>query len=609
MPLLRYIPALPDWRESRHLQALGARAREWRDNPDLLRRTLRNSRPGQILVCGLMGLLVGALVIGLHHLIFVARHYVYGTGIDEHLSSADALPLRMVLLAPVLGGTLIGIGVLLHRALKLKEVVDPIEANAMHGGQMSFLASLRLVWSAFLSNVAGMAVGMEAAYTQLGSSLLSSIGRVLHLRREDARIFVAAGAAAAIAAAFNSPLAGAFYGFELILGIYTINAISQVAMGALFGTVAAHVFTGGEPMFALALEAVAIPNWYYLLFIIEGIGAAVIGIATMRAVTHYESFGRRIALPGWLRPILGGALFGLLAMAFPQVLGSGQGAITLHLNETWPLWALAALLLAKIAGSVISIGSGFRGGLFSTALFLGCLFGQIYGLLVGHFLPEGAEHLAIFTLVGMGGVAASIVGAPITIVLLILEMTGNLPATTSVLMGVLVASGLTRHYFGYSFSTWRFHLRGLRIQGAHDVGWVTEITIATLMTTELATVQAGDRAADLKPMADAHPAKYFYVVDAENRYLGRLDRAAIDAATADPERTAGAMAKDRDRHLFPQQHIRQALDQFTVWEVEELPVLGGTNGESLLGRLDEARALRAYAQELETRQLGGGRAS
>lgn len=582
------------------------RLKLWRDHPDLLRRTLRNSVPGQILVCALMGIVVGSVVIGVHHTIAYLHHVLYMISDDDHLSSAPTINRRLVILVPIIGGALVGLGVILHRRWNLQEVMDPIEANAIHGGNLSFWASMRLVWSVFLSNVLGMAVGMEAAYTQLGSSFLSSVGKFLHLRREDLRIFIAAGAAAAIAAAFNSPLAGAFYAFELILGIYTVNALSQVAVAALFGTVAAHVFTNGEPIFALPMDTADIPNWYYALYMLEGVGGAVIGIAIMYAVTQYEALADRLTMPGWLRPILGGALFGLLAASFPQVMGSGQGAINYHLHEIWPIWMLAALLLAKIIGAVLSIGSGFRGGLFSTSLFIGCLFGQMFGLATGHFLPSGEEHLDIFMLVGMGAVTASVVGTPVTIVLLVLEMTGNLPAMTSVLMGVLISSALTRHLFGYSFSTWRFHLRGLRIEGAHDVGWVQEIRVSSLMRTEIAVAPIGSSVALLMKMPAANTGDYIYLVDERGDYAGRVARRVL----ADAEATqVASLATAGDHYLMEGQDIRQALEQFSQWEAEELPVLGGASGRVPVGRLKEAYTLRRYAEALEKQsrlQLGAG---
>ena len=580
-----------------HVRAVLA---QWHENPDLLRRILRDQVPAQILVCALMSAPIAGLIVLLHRAIMASHALIFDIPVDTHLSAApDIAPLR-VLLVPLLGGLVLGVIALLARNWAKHEIVDPIEANAVHGGKLSLRGSGRLIGASFLSNVFGGSVGMEAAYTQLGSSMFSAIGKLLHLRRDDMRIFVAAGAAAAIAAAFNAPLAGAFYGFELVLGAYTVNAISHVAVAALFGALTAQLFTHGEPIFALPLESVHVPDWYYLLFLIQGIAAAMIGIITMMAVTRCEQLTRTQEFPDWMRPAVGGAALGLIAVMCPQVLGSGQGAINEHLHESWPITAVIILLGAKILGSALSIGTGFRGGLFSTSLLIGCLFGQIFGLMVGHFLPQGQENLDIFMLVGMGAVAASIVGAPVTIVLLILEMTGNFPAATSVLMGVLVASAITRHYFGYSFSTWRFHLRGLRIRGAHDVGWIEELTVERLMRTDVVRLPADTSFEQIEVALKSRPGRRVYVVGRAGQYLGMIDRAALDAK-AELRPTAGELAKLPECYLLREHNIQQALQTFAQWEAERLPVLDAAH--QVVGSLTEAYILRRYAQELEARNL------
>ncbi len=573
---------------------------DWRDNPDLLRRLLRNSSPGHLVACGLIGMLVGSVAAFLHMALQWAHGLTFHLPLDAHISAVRNIPPMRVLAMPVLGGALLGLLALMERRAHAEDIIDPIEANAVHGGRMPLVPSIRLVLATCLSNAVGASIGMEAAYTQIGSTLFSVGGKWLHLRREDMRIFVAAGAAAAIAAAFHAPLAGAFYGFEVILGAYMVAAISQVAVAALCGTLAAAVLTGSDPLFALPLPALAIPNWYYLLFLAQGIGATLIGTFTMRAVTRCEGLNRRLNVPDWSRPIFGGLVVGAVAVTFPQVLGSGQGAINLHLHQAWPLIPLLVLLLAKILASAISIGSGFRGGLFSASLFIGCLFGQIFAIIVGHFLPLGQEFPEIFMLVGMGSVAASIIGAPVTMVLLILEMTGSFTATTSVLMGVLIASAMTRYYFGYSFSTWRFHLRGLRISGAHDIGWVEEITVAALMRVDGHMVPAGASLEEVRAMAAPRSAKRLFVTDDAGLYVGAIDATRLPEPDADQAINAASLAQRPEQFLLPTQHIQQALHAFAEAEVEELPVLDPAT-RTLLGYLSESYTLRRYTQELETR--------
>ena len=591
-------------RYSRHA---GNVLRGWMEHPELLRRFLRESQLGQALLCVPLGLGVGALTVLLHHVVLFAHRYFFQLSGATHLSASQGISSARIFLVPMLGGATLGALTILLRRWRSRDIVDPIEANAILGGRMSFTDNLRLLAESLVSNAAGASVGMEAAYTQMGAGVLSWAGQRLQLRREDVRIFVAAGAGAAIAAAFNAPLAGAFYGFELVLSSYTIAALSPVAVCALSSAVFVRLFTNDEPIFSLPINISDIPSWNYPLYFVMGIGAALIGIATMKMVTKCEQLCTRLLVKEWLRPAIGGFFLALLALFSPQVLGSGQGAIDMHLHEHWSLYVLGLLLLAKMAGSAVSIGMGFRGGMFSSSLLLGCLFGQMCSIVAEAILPQMVGQAEVFMLVGIGAVAASIVGAPITMVLLVLEMTGNFQATTAVLLGVLVASAITRYFFGYSFSTWRFHLRGLRIQSAQDIGWIRELTVDQLMRSDASTVRNTMELSELRKFVPLGSAKRIFVVDAREEYSGVIDINALHNPDLDPKidtLTARDLAQGQQYYLLPQQDIREILQQFEDSALEELPVLHAIENPKVIGYMTESYALRRYAQELEYRNLG-----
>jgi len=566
-------------------------------------RWLRDSQPAQIIICVVLGVIVAAITVSMHTLVMFLHAAAYRLTIPgEHLSGAAVVNRHRIMYMPALGGLALGGLLYVFRRWKMRDIIDPIEANAVFGGRMSFTDSLRLVAATLVSNGAGGSIGMEAAYTQMGGSITSAMGAQLKLRREDMRIFVAAGAAAAISAAFNAPLAGAFYGYELVLGMYKISALAQVTLAALAGNLFLHAIHAGDPIFSLPQATGTLAGFDYAMFALVGIASAFIGIITMQSVTGCEAAFKRLPLPEWLRPVLGGGLLTCLALLFPQVLGSGQGAIDQHLHNSWPLLALYGLLAAKIAASAISIGSGFRGGLFSAALFIGCLTGQIAGLLAGQYFPGSAGQIENFMLVGIGSVAASVIGAPVTMVLLVLEMTGNFPATGGVMAGVLVSSTITRYTFGYSFSTWRFHLRGLRILGAHDVGWVNEHTVRELMFSGTRTFPAEGTIGELRQRIPAGSLKRIFLTGKNNTYEGMVDIAEAHSQPANDEtlaRPALLLAKGRDFFLLSNQNIRAALDVFTAAQLEELPVIASASNPKIIGHASETHVLKRYAQALE----------
>jgi len=566
---------------------------------------LRSNEPTQILACAATGALIGALIAGLHKLVDWGHMLAFNITGGHSLSAGIGIDMERVLYVPVIGGLLLGLSALVMRYFGAREIVDPIEANALHGGRMSMRGSLRLVFDTFLSNVSGVAVGMEAGYSQLGASVLSKVGQYFKLRRTDQRIFVAAGAAAAIAAAFNAPIAGAFYGYELILGSYAVPALAPIAAAALAGTLMNRALVHPDSLF-IVQEIFEFSPWVYVLFALLGVFSAGFSILAMQSVTWVERGMRRLSLvPQFLRPAIGGILVTVLAYPIPQVLGSGHGAIQLVFDRDPAMTVLVILLIAKLIASALSLGAGYRGGMFSSALFLGCLFGAIFADIASFVVPSLAPQHAALMMVGMGSVAAAVIGAPLTMVFLVLEGTGNFPMTIGVMVGVIISSTIVRLTFGYSFSTWRFHQRGIGIRGAHDIGWLADLTVGRLMRADPKIVQEGLSVREIQTKYPVGSAKRVFVVGKEGVFLGQLDMAALhdlkDEAVLDSKYARDFAAND-DLYLLAYENVRAAITRFEEKEVEALPVLDSTVDRIVVGYMTEHYALRRYNQELERRR-------
>jgi CIC family chloride channel protein len=571
----------------------------------VLRRSwVRNNDLGLVVTAAAVGALVGLGVVATHELVAALHHLFFGVSLDEHLSSAEDIAWWRVLLVPLVGGLAYGLFVHLARRFWSGDIVDAIEANALYGGRMSLADSLRLtVYTVFSVGVGG-SVGLEAAYTQLGAGFGSWLGQQLRLRRNDLRTFVGCGAAAAIAAAFNAPLAGAFYAFELVIGSYTLATLAPVASAALVGTLVERQLRGSEPIFVV-YQHLALNAPHYLLLALVGIGAGILGILAMIGVTMVETWFQRLELPGWLRPAAGGGLLASMAVIYPQVLGSGQGGIIVALTTGYALPLLLGLLAAKLVGSAVSIGGGFRGGMFSSSLFLGALFGSVFAAIVRLYTPSLIPDPVLFALAGMGAVGAAVVGAPITMVLLVLEVTSDFEATIGVTAAVVLASFVVRHWFGYSFATWRFHVRGVAVRGGHDVGWLQDLTVARVMRRG-APIAAKDM--PVEELRAAYPpgaAKYLYLIDEQQHYAGVVDLHEVHSDAKGGE-TAPAVAADlvadQTHYLLPGQPLRLALDLFAAADAEALVVLDNAVDRHILGYLTEAYALRRYNRELEERR-------
>jgi chloride channel protein, CIC family len=565
-----------------------------------IRRAAARLRDSELFLLALAvgaGVAAGLGVVAIDFLLDLMRRLAFAISSAKHLSAGTNLAPPRVLFAPVVGGLLVGVAQLLLRRWRPREVVDAIEANALFGGRMSLGDSLGLVGATILSGGFGASVGMEAAYTQLGAALASRFGRSVELRRDDVRTLVGCGAAGAIAAAFNAPLTGAFYAFELIIGSYTLQSLAPVGLAALTGDLVVRSLVGSNPIFVVWHDIALSPSDYFSFFVL-GLAAAGLGILVMKGVTSTETLFRVRAVPRWLRPALGGLIVGLVALPFPQVLGSGHGGILTELHSPGvDLPLLAGLLGAKIIASAISIGSGFRGGMFSSSLYLGSLFGSLVGGSLVYLGPGYTADPLVYTLVGMGAVAAAIVGAPITMIMLVLETTADFSATMAVMVGVVTASFAVRHWFGYSFATWRFHLRGLKVHSPEDVGWINELLIGPMMRRDPAVIAATLPADELRRRFPAGSVRQVFVVDGDGRLCGSVDPSGSE--NGDEAKTIGDLVSEPAAFLLPGDDLRTALDRFSQAAQEILPVIDNADHRRVLGYLSEAYALRRYAHELE----------
>jgi CIC family chloride channel protein len=543
------------------------------------------------------GIAAGLGVVAMDLLRDLLRLLAFALPVGKHLSNATNLAPTRVLLMPVVGGLLVGLTLLVLRRWRPREVVDAIEANALFGGRMSLGDSLGLVGASILSAGFGASVGLEAAYTQLGAALGSRLGRSVELRRDDVRTLVGCGAAGAIAAAFNAPLTGAFYAFELIIGTYTLQSLAPVGVAALTSVLVVRGLVGSSPIFDVWHDITLRPS-DYLAFFGLGLASAGLAIVVMKGVTTTETLFRVRAVPRWLRPAVGGAIVGLLALPFPEILGSGHGGILtqLHSPGVDPPH-LGGALGAKIVGSAVSIGSGFRGGMFSSSLYLGSLFGGLVGGSLTHLGPGYVADPLVYTLVGMGAVAAGIVGAPVTMIMLVLETTGDFSATMAVMVGVVTASFAVRHWFGYSFATWRFHLRGLKIRSPEDVGWINELLIGPMMRRDPAVIAAALPVGELRRRFPAGSAKQVFVVDGDGRLIGSVDP--MGAENGGEAKAIGDIVDEPAAFLLPGDDLRTALDRFSQAAQEILPVIDNAEHRRIIGYVSEAYALRRYAHELE----------
>jgi CIC family chloride channel protein len=545
-------------------------------------------------IAGLVVTAMGAGVDTLHRLFFQLEPGV-------RLSGLLRLDPAIAISVPLVGGLVFGITRELIAHWRPEREIDPIEANALHGGRMSLLGSVIVAAETVWSSGVGASVGLEAGYTQFASGIASRIGMAFRLRRADLRILVGCGAAGGIAGAFGAPLAGAFYGFELIIGGYTPNSLAPVAVSALIGYLVAQALAPAE-LGVVAPERIVIAAYDLVIAALIGLLCAAVGILIMRGVALCEALFGHLKLRYTLRTASGGLLVGLLAMIAPQVMSSGHGALRFSGVFQLSLATVALLFVLKIVASVISLGSGFRGGLFFSSLLIGALGGNLLAVALTMIWPGVDFDSNAYAVIGMSGLSAAVIGGPLTMTFIALETTGDLWLTTAVLIAVIISSQVTRELFGYSFATWRFHLRGETIRSAADVGWMRDLTVTKMMRHDVRTVAANATVAAFRAAFPLGSPAYIIAVDEQGRYAGMVAVADAHATEISPEQSIKSLLRYADGVLEPGMSIKEAVLAFDRAEAEVLAVVNSYSDRRVIGLLTEAYALRRYSAELERRR-------
>ena len=569
--------------------------------PQTMRAFVRADELWLVVLAAIVGIVGGLAVFCMGEITQQMHRVLFGLeGRDRLSGQVEINGLRAI--AVLCGGGLV-VGAFGWWATRRwpRRAIDPIEANALHGGRMSLNDSLIVVTQTLLSNGFGSSVGLEAGYTQIGSALASRLGRMFRVRRNDLRLLVGCGAAAAIAAAFNAPLTGAFYAFELVIGTYSLATLAPVVVASITSVTIIRLISLDQLGFDIRAPSTIEPV-NYLPILALALCCALGGILLMRGVTLTEELFRKSGVPIWARPAIGGIAVGGLALISPQVLSSGHAALQIGLDAPYSMSMIATLIVLKSLASAISLGSGFRGGLFFASLFIGAMVGKLFAAVLVSFTAMQAVPAVVCAVVGMSALAVGVVGGPLTMAFLALETTGSLPLTVAVVAASVLSAVTVRRTFGYSFATWRFHLRGESIRSAVDIGWMRNLTVGRMMRREVRTVRSDTPLSSFRRDFPLGATTQVVVVDETDRYKGLALVSEAHAAPEDGAKKVETILHDTGMVLLPQMTIKEAVAQFEAAESDALAVVDTRESGRVIGLLTEQYALRRYSDELERRR-------
>lgn len=610
------------WRLPRTLEVLWQRywrrALRWRE------RLLVSEEALHLLLAAGVGV-VGGLVNWFFYYAIEAVTVLFLHRHGDPVEVAELLGPWERLLTPALGGLLAGL--ILHWGLRLVKrpgTTNLLEAVAAGDGRLPFRPNLIRTLSSLVSIGTGASIGREGGITQLSATLASKWGQWRGWPPYRLRLLVGCGAAAGIAAAYNAPISGAVFAAWIVLGNFSMLLFAPLVVSAVVASVLSRSFLGFRPWYEVpVVEFTRLGQlpWFLLLGLVSGLA----GVLFLKMLRFAEQRFARLPWPVYGRMALGGAIVGLIALAYPGVWGNGyvvanrilhgefnrltadwvSGGLT---GEAWGLVFLVGLLSAKLVATVVTVGSGAVGGVFTPTLFLGAAVGAAFGLSL--HLVGAAQHLPLstFALVGMGSVFSATTRSPLLAMILVFEISLNYSMMPPLMLGCVVAALVAGRLHPESVYTQTLRARG--VEPATEAS--LDCRVGDLMREPVPPVR---ETATLQEMAQRFLTRtnnFLPVVDAENRLLGVVALHDLKPFLNAGEELRAVIAYDVMRPppawVTPTQTLFEALPVVLRSEQRHIPVVNSPTERKLVGALVRAEVLglltEAMARSSEARLTG-----
>ena len=540
-------------------------------------------------------ILVLALVIGALTGIAVVAFILLTERLGMRLYPLGGAPWRR-LLFPVVGS--LGIGYLLFRYFpdaRGSGVPQTKAALYARAGRITLRTVVGKFFCTSATLASGIPLGREGPSVQVGAGIASVLGRRLGLRHEKVKALLPVGAAAAIAAAFNTPLAAVLFALEEIVGDLHAPVIGAVVLASATSWVVLRLLLGNNPLFKVPQYQLVHPlelAIYAVLGVAGGLASVTFTKLLLSMRKRFLRFPKRTL---WFQPLAGGLLVGLMGWFVPQVLGVGYGYVGDVLNGRMALNLMILLVVLKLLAVTTSYASGNAGGIFGPALFIGAMLGGTVGTLAHHLLPSYTATPGAYALVGMGAVFAGIVRAPMTSVVMIFEMTQDyaviVPLMISNLVSLFISSRLQRQPIYEALAVQDgIHLPSAETRQRHGQ---RQITRAMRALTESLPAKLTVREA--LQQAQSSKARSWLVMDSSG-VIGVINRLRLEREfTQDANQQLGTIVSGLNfPHVHSDQGLDLALERMGASQLDVLPVVNRANVHELEGIVTLGDVLDSY---------------
>lgn len=578
--------------------------RIWNRRQWVLRRLRLTPATEMLLLAVVVGILGGFGALFFKNLIHLFQSLFWATT-DMAVETLAAMAWYRRLLLPAVGGAIVGpLIYFLAREARGPGVPEVMIAVITRNSIIRPIVVIVKSLASAISIASGGSVGREGPIVQIGAAIASTAGQVLRLSPIQLKTLVGCGVSAGIAATFNAPMAGTLFALELIVVDFGLTAFTPILVSAVAATAVTRHFHGNIIEFTVPVFTM-VSHWEFGLYLVLGVIAGVVAFLFSRSIYIAEDLFEKTRIPPWIRPASGGLLVGVGAVFYPHIMGVGYESIRV-LFDGQLAWGLAILLVGlKIVATSITIGSGGSGGVFAPSLFIGAMLGGAFGQIVHLWFPNVTASPVAYALVGMAAVNGACIQAPLSAIVVLVEMTDAYSILLPLMFTVVMATFVARKLSAESIYTEKLRRVGIRAHHGEDLNILRAIAVEDVLRHDEASISETTSLDALIRLSLQVRGNTIFTVDDQDRLTGVVCVQDLKYVLGDPEELRYAYdIMDFKQPVVPvrrTQFLDAVVDRFAETELDCLPVVDDAG--RLVGSVVLTDVMRRYNQEVAGRGI------
>ncbi|MBL8752326.1 MAG: chloride channel protein [Planctomycetes bacterium] len=507
------------------------------------------------------------------------------------------------LLIPTAGGLVAGLVLLMLRGKKPPfGLADLVVLVQLRKGTIHLRESLVQTLSSACTIGSGGSIGREGANSQIAATIAALVARWAQLGSRPRAVLLGCGVAAGMATSYNAPITGALFVMEVVLGNFAMDVFAPIVVASVLATIVRGELRGTSAHFQEMADHVAKLPWELVGAAgLLGVACGVGGIVFRTALASGRRLFARLPSAPPLRLALGGLLVGAIGITAPHSWGNGFDVIDELARHTPALGMVMTLFLWKLVATVATIGSGGLGGVFTPNLVIGAAFGAVFAHGLDFITPLTDKEIATFVFVGMAGLTAATMHAPVTAVLLVYELTGHYELTLPVMLCSIVASIMASLLDEDSYYTAAIRLKGEQLPGGIEDLAIRSTYVRDVQRTDTLVVRDTATFQEVMQALGTHRGDTLYVQDAAGTLIGRIELQDVKGFLNDPSLTNVVIAADMTRPPVtaqPDQSVASLMPMFDDPELREVAVVSAGPAPKLLGRVRHQDVLSMLGNEV-----------